>query len=279
MQMNWLIKLSEIESEPRTLTCKEWYDFMGQFADGLPYIHLGGFKATRDLIEFCHIDDQTSVLDIGSGPGTTACMIAEDYRSQVVGVDFSEKMVMKADERAHKLGLEDKVRFHVADATELPFGDGEFDVVIFESVLTAIEDKTSAMKEASRVVKAGGIVAANETIFEKGLTPEFLDLLDEYPSINGPLTKESLRALFEDVELEVVGMDVVLGHDVPSTKGDLGLRKTLSFVFRSLGKIMRKMITDSRYRRIQKIDGKINNELKKSGGYALIAGKKLVEAI
>ncbi len=269
--------MSEVESGTGELTCKEWYDFMGQFAEGLPYIHLGGFKATHDLLKLCHIDDLTRVLDVGSGPGTTACMIVEEYGSQVVGIDFSELMVLKAKDRALKLGLESNVSFQVADATELPFGDEEFDVAIFESVLTAIEDKTSAMKEACRVVKSGGIVAANETIFESNLTPAFLELLDQYPSIDGHLTKESLRALFESVNLDVVEMDVVLGSNVPSTKGDLGLRKTLSFAFRSLGKIMRKMITDSRYRRIQKIDQRVNSELKKSGGYALIAGRKSIQ--
>ncbi|MHA2601904.1 MAG: hypothetical protein AM324_007220 [Candidatus Thorarchaeota archaeon SMTZ1-83] len=72
---------------------------------------------------------------------------------------------------------------------------------------------------------------------------------------------------------------LVLAPDIPRTKGDLGLRKTLSFVFRSLGKIMRKMITDSRYGRIRKIDREVNIELEKKAGYALIAGRKLVESV
>jgi len=271
--------LNKFESKIGELTCKEWFDFMGQFAEGLPYIHLGGYKATSDLLEICHLDNQSRVLDVGSGTGATACMIAEKYGSPVVGIDFSEMMIVKAEERARRLGLGCNVRFQVADATELPFDEGEFDVVIFESVLTAIEDKTSAMKEACRAVKTGGLIAANETIFNSSLTPEFLDLLDEYPSINGHLTKESLRALFEEANLEVVKMDIILGSDVPSSKDDLGLRKTLSFAFRSLGKIIRKMITDARYRKIQKIDGKINTELKKNGGYALIAGRKTVESV
>ncbi len=277
LQITKVLRLKEMESKLEELTCKDWYDFMGLFAEGLPYIHMGGFKATNDLLEMCAIDEHTRVLDIGSGPGTTACMIAEKYGSQVVGIDFSELMVMKAEKRAQKLGLEKHIRFQVADATELPFRDGQFDVVIFESVLTAIKDKLSAIKEALRVVKTEGIVAANETIFDSQLTPEFLELLDEYPSINGHFTKESLKALFEEVELEVLQMNVFLGPDLPSSKGDLGLRKSLSFVFRSLGKIIRKMMTDSRYRRIQKIDRKVNSELEKNGGYALISGRKLSE--
>lgn len=257
------------------LTCKDWYDFMGQFAEGIPFLHLGGFRATRDLLELCNISERTSILDIGSGPGNTACMIGEEQGSHVVGIDFSEQMVIKAAERACKLGLESKIRFQVADATDLPFGDNHFDLVIIESALTAIENKTLAMKEAFRVVKTGGLVAANETIFDSTLTSDFLELLDEYPSINGHLTKESLRALFEEVGLEVLDMRVVLGPDVSSSTGNLGLRRTISFIFRSFGKILRKMATDSRYRRIQKIDREINRELEDNGGYALIVGQKI----
>ena len=267
--------MRESDSPEEQLTCKDWYDFMGHFADGIPYIHLGGFKATHDLLERCNIDRENEILDIGCGPGTTACIIAEEYESQVVGIDFAEQMVQKAEERAHRNGLEPKVSFQVADALLLPFEDNQFDLAIFESVLTAIEDKTSAMKEAVRVVKQGGIVAANETVFDSQLAPEFLELLDEYPSINGHLTKDSLKALFEDIGLEVLDLTVILGSDVPSSTSDLGLRRTISFVFRSLGKILRKMATDSRYRRVQKIDREINRELKENGGYALIVGRKL----
>lgn len=267
----------DVSSSSEGISCKEWYDFMGQFAVAIPYIHLGGFKATEDLLKMCHFNDHSTVLDIGCGPGTTTCKIAKDYKLQVTGVDFSEQMISEAEKRANKLNLETKVNFHVADATNLPFDNEKFDVAIFESVLTAVRDKHLAMKEACRVIKKGGLIAANETVFNSNLTSGFLELLDEYPSINGHLTIESLKALFEDAGLEILKMEIVLGADVSSSGGDLGLRRTLSFILRNFGKILKRIISDPQYRRIQKIDGKINKELKENGGYVLIVGWKRVE--
>ena len=40
--------------------------------------HGGGLKATRELVELCHIDEDKHVLDVGCGPGLTACYIAKE---------------------------------------------------------------------------------------------------------------------------------------------------------------------------------------------------------
>lgn len=264
----------EDPTQQEELSCKEWYDFMGQFADRLPHMHLGGSEATRTLLEMCELGDELQVLDVGSGPGHTACELARVYNAQVIGIDISEQMVSKAEARCSKQGLERSVKFQVADAIQLPFENDYFDLILFESVLTAIEDKNLAMKEAFRVIKPGGQVAANETVFDESAPPELLDLLIDYPSIKGHLTSETLRGLFEETGFHVLEMKEVRGSEVPSSTKDMGIRGILSFIIRSYWKILWKLITDSRYRRAQKIDGQITKMLKEHGGYTLIVGKK-----
>ncbi|UCE11517.1 MAG: class I SAM-dependent methyltransferase [Candidatus Thorarchaeota archaeon] len=267
--------MSEIENDAEaSFTMREWYDFMGQFAHVLPRLHMGGIEATKDLLTMCQLHGKIRVLDIGSGPGHAACEIGEEYDSDVIGVDISEKMVIKAEERAHKKKVDERVRFKVADATDLPFDDEEFDIVLFESVLTAIEDKRTAMKEAYRVVKPGGLIAANETVFNESAPQELIDLLDEYPSINGHLTPESLRDLFESSGLDVLDIKEVPGSEIPSSASEMGIRGILSFILRSSWRIIGKMIRDPRYRRAQKLDGQVTKLLREHGGYALIVGQK-----
>lgn len=53
------------------------------------------------------------MLDIGCGSGNTACLIATQYGSHVVGIDISEVMISKARERAIKEGVADKVEFRI----------------------------------------------------------------------------------------------------------------------------------------------------------------------
>ena len=55
--------------------------------------HMGGLKATEELIELCRIGEGSYVLDVGCGAGQTACYIAKTHGCSVMGVDISERMV------------------------------------------------------------------------------------------------------------------------------------------------------------------------------------------
>jgi ubiquinone/menaquinone biosynthesis C-methylase UbiE len=129
--------------------------------------HMGGFATTEALIELCHIDKDTLVLDVGCGVGATACYLAKTYGCEVIGVDLREAMVDLANERAVKEHVTDTVTFKQADAQALPFEDARFDVLLCESVLTFIEDKATALEEYVRVVKPGGCVGLNEEFWVK----------------------------------------------------------------------------------------------------------------
>jgi len=103
--------------------------------------HLGGKKATKELVDLCHVEGGKYVLDVGCGVGATSCYLAKEYDCQVVGVDISDTMIEWSRERAVKEDVNDKVEFRVADARDLPFQNSVFDVVIVESVNAFIEDK------------------------------------------------------------------------------------------------------------------------------------------
>jgi arsenite methyltransferase len=127
--------------------------------------HMGGFETTKALIELCHIGKDTYVLEIGCGVGATACYLAKKYGCRVVGVDISEAMIARSNERAQEEGVADQVEFRVADAQSLPFEDARFDVVIGESVLTFIKDKQRVVSECARVTRPGGYVGLNEELW------------------------------------------------------------------------------------------------------------------
>ena len=129
--------------------------------------HMGGLKATEELIELCHIDEGKYVLEVGCGVGITACYIAKRVGSRVVGVDISERMIDRSNERAKREGVEDRVEFRVADAQDLPFKDDLFDAVIGEFITAFPEDKQRAISEYVRVTKPGGYVGLNEITWMK----------------------------------------------------------------------------------------------------------------
>ena len=159
--------------------------------------HLGGQKTTRELIELCHIDEDTSVLDVGCGVGMTPCYIAKRYGCRVVGVDIRDSMIGRSKERAIREGVEDRVEFRVADVQDLPFEDALFDVVIGESIVAFVEDKQRAVNECVRVTKPGGYVGLNETTWMKAPTPELLAYLSRTFGHLELLTPEGWRQLLE----------------------------------------------------------------------------------
>jgi ubiquinone/menaquinone biosynthesis C-methylase UbiE len=95
-------------------------------------------------------------LDIGTGTGTAALLIAREFpQARVRGVDVSEEMIRRARAR---IGLDPdgRVAFRVADAASLPWDDGSFELV-------AQLNMPPFFAEMARVLRPGGyaIVASS----------------------------------------------------------------------------------------------------------------------
>ena len=150
------------------------FDFMANHV-GLTVIHPGGFEATHKLLGSCYIDQNSKVLDIGCGKGTTSVLLAQKYGCNVLGLDRSEDLLNQATALAKRKGLENKVSFRVGDALNLPFEDGEFDRAFGQAVLILVGDKKKAIREALRVTQQGGYIGWLELSWKKQPTKEFLD--------------------------------------------------------------------------------------------------------
>jgi SAM-dependent methyltransferase len=89
------------------------------------------------------------ILDLGTGTGLAARHLAARFPdAEVVGADLSEAML----DEARRLTTSPHVRFELADAAALPFGDGEFDLVVLVNMIPFA-------RELARVTAAGGAVA------------------------------------------------------------------------------------------------------------------------
>ncbi|MCL2515796.1 MAG: class I SAM-dependent methyltransferase [Nocardiaceae bacterium] len=98
------------------------------------------------------------VLDVAAGTGTSSAAIAQ-HGAKVIAADFSAGMIAVGRARqADNL----RVEFVQADATQLPFGDGEFDAVTVSFGLRNIVEPKKALAEFFRVTKPGGRVVICE---------------------------------------------------------------------------------------------------------------------
>jgi len=139
------------------------------------------------------------VLDVACGSGNGAIAAARRSWGGVVGADFVPALLERGRERAAAERLE--IEFVEADATELPFGDGEFDVAmsIFGAMFAADQEKAAA--ELLRVCKPGGRIGMANWVPDSGIGQMFMTVAKHAPpppGVKSPLlwgTEEHLRDL------------------------------------------------------------------------------------
>lgn len=105
------------------------------------------------------------VLDLGCGPGVSSFALAECLGPEgvVIGIDNAEKMVHRA-RRHHQAAFPELtgVSFEHADAQQLPFPDGAFDLAIGHSFLYLVPEKARVLREARRVLAPGASLVLME---------------------------------------------------------------------------------------------------------------------
>ena len=82
-----------------------------------------------------------------------------------------------------------------ADAAALPFADGTFDAVILGEVLEHLDDDVAALREARRVLSAGGVIAASVP-----RNPAWFSASDRWAGHVRRYTREALLGAFRDAD-------------------------------------------------------------------------------
>jgi len=118
--------------------------------------HIGGRAATVHLIEpmIAPLKGQ-HVLDVGSGIGGTARLLAAEHGCRVTGIDLTPEYCDVANALAREVGLQDLVDYRQGSATAMPFTDGAFAGAVTLHVAMNIPDKKALYREVARVLQPG----------------------------------------------------------------------------------------------------------------------------
>jgi SAM-dependent methyltransferase len=126
------------------------------------------------------------VLDVGCGSGYFLHRLREYGVGECHGIDLMENRIAEGRERYPAL------HFHVGSATELPFADGEFDLVTQFTCLSSIVDgdvRLAAAREMQRVSR-GWVLSLDM----RGMLPLALRRTGSTPTVG--LDERELRCLF-----------------------------------------------------------------------------------
>ena len=138
--------------------------------------HPGGLALTRRLASALGLRPGWRVVDVASGPGTTARLLAAEYAVTVDGVELGETAVGRARSAADEAGLSSRVRFHRGDAEGLPLPDAIADAVVCECAFCTFPGKAAAAAELARVLRPGGRAGITDVTVEDGLPEELRTL-------------------------------------------------------------------------------------------------------
>lgn len=151
----WSGLMETIEAEIRRHGIEPQQVTVAQLApvDNYHWLRLAGTLALADAVG---VGEGQRVLDVGGGIGGPARQLATRYGCEVTVLDVTPEYCAVGEQLTEWTGLSERVTFVEGSALEMPFEEGEFDVVWTQHAAMNIPDKPGLYSEIARVTRKGG---------------------------------------------------------------------------------------------------------------------------
>ena len=158
-------------------------------------------------VELAKLRPGESVLDLGSGAGIEVLVSARAVgaNGRAYGVDMTDEMLALAESNRASAGVEN-ASFLKGTIENVPLPDASVDVVISNCVINLSEDKGAVLREAFRVLRAGGRLAVADPVALSAL-PSKEDLDSWAACIAGALDVETYKSLLSQAGFEEISID------------------------------------------------------------------------
>ncbi|MDM9380056.1 class I SAM-dependent methyltransferase [Chlorogloeopsis sp. ULAP01] len=138
------------------------------------------------------------VLDAGTGTGRIPILMGQ-MRSQwqIIAIDLAKSMLEIASHHIEQARLQSQIHLELVDAKHLPYADGQFDLVMSNSLIHHLPDPLSFFSEIKRVLKPNGGIFLRD-LFRPADEARMNALVDsvgrEYNENQKKLFRDSLKA-------------------------------------------------------------------------------------
>lgn len=144
---------------------EQMFDTISDNYDGLNrVISLGSdVKWRKKMLDIVQVKKPKNLLDVATGTGDLAILMANSGAEKIIGIDISEGMLKVGRKKVQDKDLSDKIELLQADSENLPFEDNSFDVVTVAFGIRNFETLEKGLAEIFRVLRPGGTFVILET--------------------------------------------------------------------------------------------------------------------
>ncbi|MEA2126482.1 MAG: hypothetical protein QOI80_3264 [Solirubrobacteraceae bacterium] len=159
--------------------------------------------------EIGRLPDGAAVLDIPCGGGVALRGVRPGQDVRYVAADIAPAMLERTRKEAERRGV--AVELREADAGNLPFDAGSFDLAVCFTSLHCFPDPAKAVKELARVLRPGGRITGSAFLTDSGLRFKPMIVAGRLGGLLGPsgthadLERWLAWAGFDDVALDRSG--------------------------------------------------------------------------
>ena len=107
-----------------------------------------------------YLEGNMEVLELACGTGELSEALSE-HAASWTATDFSPRMIEEAEKKSSG-----RVKYEVADGTDLPYGDSSFDAVFIANALHVVPEPSRILSEVRRCLKPHGLLIAPNFVYE-----------------------------------------------------------------------------------------------------------------
>jgi demethylmenaquinone methyltransferase / 2-methoxy-6-polyprenyl-1,4-benzoquinol methylase len=141
------------------------FDNISTNYDGLNRVISFGIdvKWRKKVVAIVGKNKPKQILDIATGTGDLALMMANLNPDRIVGLDISSGMLEVGKQKIANANLSEKIEMIVGDSEDMPFEDNTFDAITVSFGVRNFANLDKGLKEIARVLKPTGVLVILET--------------------------------------------------------------------------------------------------------------------
>lgn len=143
----------------------QMFDTISGNYDGLNRVISFGIdiKWRQKVLKLVSATNPKTVLDIATGTGDLAILMAQTSAETIIGLDISAGMLDVGKQKIEQKNLSNKIKMVLGDSEKIPYNDNSFDAITVAFGVRNFENLEVGLAEILRVLRPNGIFVILET--------------------------------------------------------------------------------------------------------------------